>query len=250
MDFITENIKSHILLNEKVKNDDEKVFVPGWNYRNLLPTEISDQIENEIQESISEKYSALKFKCLDIGCGGGLLTESLARLPVVESVKGVDMTPAVIQVANEHIEMDPILTEKLSYQLISLDDIPKHETYDIVTCMEMLEHVEYPSVVLKKALSHVNPGGYLFLSTINRDFVSWFTTIFMGEYVLKIVPLGTHTYSKYIKEQEVQEFVTRFKSEYDVIDSKGCAYLPACGWFFTNSPKIGNYMLAIRRKND
>jgi polyprenyldihydroxybenzoate methyltransferase/3-demethylubiquinol 3-O-methyltransferase len=249
MDFIVDNIRSHILVNKNAKSEDEKVFIPGWNHNNLLPTEISNQINQELGTATWDLYRQMKLNCLDIGCGGGLLSESLARLPNVEHVKGIDMTPEVIEVAKEHLKLDPILEDKLQYEFKSLDDISESETFDVVTCMEMLEHVQYPSIVLQKALSHVNPGGYLFLSTINRDFVSWFTTIFMGEHILKIVPLGTHTYSKYIKEDEIRDFVTTLK-EFEVIDSKGCAYLPAKGWFYTPTPKVGNYLMALRRKTN
>lgn len=247
MDFISDNIRDHILVNEDAKTEDEKIFIPGWNYKNLLPVEISNQIESELDNATWTKYKHMKLSCLDIGCGGGLLSESLARLPNVDHVKGIDMTPEVIAVAKQHMSLDPILEDKLDYQVTSLDDIPKNEVFDVVTCMEMLEHVEYPSVVLKTALSHVKPNGYFFLSTINRDFVSWFTTIFMGEHILNIVPLGTHTYSKYIKEEEITEFLQTIK-DFEIIDSKGCAYLPAVGWFYTSTPKIGNYMMALRRK--
>lgn len=247
MDFIGDNIRSHILVNKNAKNEDEKIFIPGWNYKNLLPREISTQIQSELDNATWSMYKDMRLNCLDIGCGGGLLSESLARLPNVQSVKGIDMTPEVISVAKEHAKLDPLLENKLEYQVTSLDDVPESETFDVVTCMEMLEHVEYPSIVLKAALSHVKPGGYLFLSTINRDFVSWFTTIFMGEHILKIVPLGTHTYSKYIKEEEIRDFVNTMK-DFEVIDAKGCAYLPAVGWFYTATPNIGNYLMALRRK--
>lgn len=249
MDFIGDNIRSHILVNKNAKSEEEKIFIPGWNYKNLLPNEVSNQIDNELNNATWRIYKDMKLNCLDIGCGGGLLSESLARLPNVRSVKGIDMTPEVISVAREHAKLDPILESKLEYQVTSLDDVPNSETFDVVTCMEMLEHVEYPSVVLKEALSHVKPGGYLFLSTINRDFVSWFTTIFMGEHILKIVPLGTHTYSKYIKEAEIEDFMTTIK-DFEVIDSKGCAYFPAVGWFYTPTPNIGNYLMALRRKKN
>lgn len=246
MDFIVDNIRSHIKVNEGVQNEDEKVFVPGWSHQNLLPSEISNQIDQELDKATLKIFNDKKLSCLDIGCGGGLLCESLARLPNVNDVTGIDMTPEVIAVAEEHLKLDPILEGKLKYKLSSLDDIPLEEKYDLVTCMEMLEHVEYPSVVLRKALSHVKPGGYLFLSTINRDFVSWFTTIFMGETILKIVPPGTHTYSKYIKEDEIRSFAEQME-EFEIIDSRGCAYLPAVGWIYTATPKIGNYLMAFKR---
>lgn len=246
MDFIGGNIKSRLPLNERVTDPEEKVFIPGWSYENLLPEDISNEIGKEINEAIRSKTEQLKLKCLDIGCGGGILSESLARLAMVESVRAIDMTPEVIEVAKQHRELDPILTDKLSYELRSLESIPAKDTYDVVTMMELLEHVEYPADVMKEAMKHVKPGGYLFVSTINRDLVSWFTTIFMGEYVLKIVPVGTHTLSKYIKETELANFIGKSK-EFKLVDAKGCAYFPAVGWFFTPTEKIGNYMLAIKR---
>lgn len=248
MDFISDNVRSHIKVNADAETDDEKLFIPGWNHENILPKEISNQINKELNDATWNMYKEMKLQCLDIGCGGGLLSESLARLPNVEKVTGIDMTPEVIEVANQHKLLDPMLSNKLEYKLTSLDDIPNSNKYDIVTCMEMLEHVDYPAIVLDKALSHVKPGGYFFLSTINRDLVSWFTTIFMGEHILKIVPLGTHTFSKYIKESEIRAFVNTLKNEFEIIDSKGCAYLPAVGWFYTPSSNIGNYMMALKRK--
>lgn len=248
MDFISDNVRSHIKVNADAETDDEKLFIPGWNHENILPKEISNQINKELDDATWNMYKEMKLQCLDIGCGGGLLSESLARLPNVEKVTGIDMTPEVIEVANQHKLLDPMLSNKLEYKLTSLDDIPNSNKYDIVTCMEMLEHVDYPAIVLDKALSHVKPGGYFFLSTINRDLVSWFTTIFMGEHILKIVPLGTHTFSKYIKESEIRAFVNTLKNEFEIIDSKGCAYLPAVGWFYTPSSNIGNYMMALKRK--
>lgn len=248
MDFISDNVRSHIKVNADAETDDEKLFIPGWNHENILPKEISNQINKELDDATWNMYKEMKLQCLDIGCGGGLLSESLARLPNVEKVTGIDMTPEVIEVANQHKLLDPMLSNKLEYKLTSLDDIPNSNKYDIVTCMEMLEHVDYPAIVLDKALSHVKPGGYFFLSTINRDLISWFTTIFMGEHILKIVPLGTHTFSKYIKESEIRAFVNTLKNEFEIIDSKGCAYLPAVGWFYTPTSNIGNYMMALKRK--
>lgn len=245
MDFIRDTLRSHILVNEGRVGDD-KLFIPGWSHQNLVPREISSEIDAQLNEVIDSKWCQMKLQCLDIGCGGGLLSESLARLDNVEHVKGIDMTPDVIKVAEQHKLLDPVLENKLSYQLTSLDDVKPAEMFDVVTCMEMLEHVEYPAVVLERALSHVKPGGYLFLSTINRDFVSWFTTIFMGEYVLGIVPKGTHTYEKYIMESEIRDFVKPLKG-FEVVGSKGCAYLPAKGWFYTPSSNVGNYMMAIKR---
>ncbi|QPG76347.1 hypothetical protein FOA43_003734 [Brettanomyces nanus] len=248
MDFINDVIKSRLSLNEAITDPEQKVFIPGWNFQNILPEEVSHEIQKEIDQATREKCGDLQLKCLDIGCGGGILSESLARLSIVESVKGIDMTPEVIQVAKLHKKLDPLLEDKLSYKVISLEHIDEKEKYDVITMMELLEHVDYPAMIVKEALSHLNPDGYLFISTINRDFVSWFTTIFMGEHVLNIVPVGTHTYGKYIKQRELKEFVDEFQKDYRVVDSKNCGYFPTVGWFFTGIENMGNYMMAIKRK--
>ncbi len=247
MDFINKTIKTSIQLNKGVTNPEQMVFIPGWNFNNLLPDDVSSAIQKEIDNSVRSKSRKLQLKCLDVGCGGGILSECLARLPMVSSVKGIDMTKNVIKVAKKHMKLDPSLEKKLSYEMTSLEHVPKTEMFDVVTMMELLEHVDYPATVVKQALSHVAPGGYLFLSTINRDFISWFTTIFMGEHVLNIVPVGTHTYSKYIKQSEIKKFMNQFRDRFKVVDLKGCAYFPAVGWFFTGIQNMGNYMMAIRR---
>lgn len=247
MDFINKTIKSRIPLNEGIADPEKQTFVPGWNFHNVLPEDVSSAIQGEIDNSVRAKCKDLHLNCLDIGCGGGILSESLARLPIVSSVKGVDMTPEVIKVANLHKKKDPILDDKLTYKVTSLEHVPDTDMFDVVTMMELLEHVDYPATVIEQAMKHVVPGGYLFVSTINRDFVSWFTTIFMGEHVLNIVPVGTHTYGKYIKQTEIRQFFKESAKDFEVLDVKGCAYFPAVGWFFTGIQNMGNYMMAIRR---
>ena len=113
---------------------------------------------------------------------GGILSESMARLSFVLSVKGIDLSADVLEAAKLHKQKDPMLKDKLSYTLNAIEDIPETERFDIVTMFEVLEHVDYPSRVLLEGLKRLESGGWLFLSTINRDFVSWFTTIFMGEH--------------------------------------------------------------------
>jgi len=247
MDFINKTIKTSIPLNKDITDPEKMVFIPGWNFNNLLPDDVSSAIQKEIDDSVRLNSQKLQLKCLDVGCGGGILSECLARLPMVSSVKGIDMTKNVIKVAKKHMKLDPSLENKLEYKMMSLEHIPKTEMFDVVTMMELLEHVDYPATVLKQALSHVAPGGYLFLSTINRDLISWFTTIFMGEHILNIVPVGTHTYSKYIKQSEIKGFMDQLKDKFKVVDVKGCAYFPAVGWFFTGVQNMGNYMMAIRK---
>lgn len=248
MDFIQQTIRDNIKINQGVEDPEQLVYIPPYD-PGLLPNEISRLIVQEQKNQIQNLYSDLELEALDIGCGGGILTESLARLNIVKKIKGIDLSTEVIEIANRHKKLDPITDSKIEYKLQALEDIPLKEMYDVVTIFEMLEHVDYPSEVLKEALKHVKPGGWIFLSTINRDFVSWFTTIFMGEHVLKIVPVGTHNLEKYIKHSEIAEWLKEHKESFELKSSKGCVYLPAKGWVFTSNPDCGNYFMAIQRTN-
>lgn len=252
MDFIQDNVRTHLTLNKPGTPEDEQIYIPPYNV-DLLPRPIKNRILLEQELKRNEILNSSKLKVLDVGCGGGILSESLARLSFIESVQGIDLSTDVLEAAKLHRAKDPLLTDskKLSYELKAIEDIPLKAEYDIITMFEMLEHVTYPSRVLIEALLRVKVGGWVFLSTINRDFVSWFTTIFMGEHILKIVPVGTHSLEKYINQQEIRQWLEEDperKESFELVDAKGCVYLPAYGWKFTSSPDIGNYFMAIQRK--
>ncbi|KAI5956845.1 COQ3 [Candida jiufengensis] len=249
MDFIYDTIQSHLKLNTNVASEEDEIYIPPFNL-DLLPTQIKNKIIEDQNLRKEQLLNITRLNVLDVGCGGGILSESMARLPFVGTVKGIDLSSDVLQAANLHKSKDPILTNKLSYELCAIEDIPKNEKFDIVTMFEVLEHVDYPSRVLQEGLERLDVGGWLFLSTINRDPISWFTTIFMGEHILKIVPVGTHTLEKYINQYEIKDWLeedsTR-KQQYQVASTKGCVYIPAYGWKFTSCPDIGNYFMAIQR---
>lgn len=236
------------IIRENVKVDTPDTYIPGFDYKNFFPQQVSQEIGNDLDLKINEKLEKCKFNVLDIGCGGGILAESLARLPVTAHVTGVDLTPEVIEVAREHSAKDPALEGKLEYRLQPLEEV--EGKYDLVTCFEMLEHVDVPSEILKHAWMKLKPQGILFLSTINRDLISWFTTIFMGEHVLKIVPVGTHHLSKYIKSSEIKEwFQENEPRRHKILDTKGVMYYPFNGWVEHDCPDVGNYFMAIKKLN-
>lgn len=252
MDFIHDNVRSHLTLNKPGTSQDEEIYIPPYNV-DLLPRPIKNRILMEQDLKRDEILNNSRLKVLDVGCGGGILSESLGRLSFIESVQGIDLSADVLEAAKLHKAKDPLFTnsKKLNYELKAIEDLPLNVEYDIITMFEMLEHVTYPSRVLIEALLRVKVGGWVFLSTINRDFVSWFTTIFMGEHVLRIVPVGTHSLDKYINQEEIKKWLeedTERKECFDVVDAKGCIYLPAYGWKFTSSPNVGNYFMAIQRK--
>ncbi|ODQ67726.1 hexaprenyldihydroxybenzoate methyltransferase mitochondrial precursor [Nadsonia fulvescens var. elongata DSM 6958] len=242
MDFIVDTIKRY---NQKL---------PGYSL-DLLPPVVKQELEWDLQDEedrlITGKNSSgeaiQKFNVLDVGCGGGILSESLARLGFISHVKGIDLSCDVLEYAKKHMNQDLTLKGKLDYHLTELEGLPKGEKYDMVTMMEMLEHVDMPAEILKQGIDRVKPGGWLFLSTINRTPISWFTTIFMGEHILKIVPTGTHTYSKYINEEELREWFEQ-QPDWELVKSAGCLYIPMVGWKLAGTSQMGNYIMALKKK--
>lgn len=240
MDFITETMEKY------------GKGVPGYSLE-LLPKEFHPVTQRR------------EMDVLDIGCGGGLLSESLARVPFVKSVLGIDVTPEVIDVAQDHKKADLILAKKLQYELANMESFdPKQRQFDVVTMFEVLEHLDSPSQGLERALSLVKPGGWMFLSTINRTMASYLSTIFLGEFVLRVVPKGTHTWSKYINESELRSYMNEnHRANWQIARLQGCVYLPTQGWLrfdpMSTQPHLkllncfigqdkGNYIMALRRK--
>lgn len=245
MDYIHEMVRGHVKLNQNAQNPEEEVYIPPFS-PDLLPSPIRRQILYEQEEKRDEILINGKLTALDVGCGGGILAESLARLRYVDHVTGIDLSTDVLDAAKVHRQGDPLLESKLTYSLQAVEDLPLDKKYDIITVFEVLEHVQYPAQFLSEILARVAPGGWVFLSTINRDWISWFTTIFMGEHVLGIVPVGTHTLEKYINEEEIRQWLEKSGTGFRVADSRGCIYLPASGWQFTPCAGVGNYFMAIQ----
>ena len=200
-----------------------------------------------------------KLKFLDIGCGGGIFAETAARLPNSESVLAIDPAPEVIAVAKRHQRSDPLLLEsnRLSYENKAIEDLPPLSTpnagYDIISVFEVIEHIQAPSSFLKTCLTHLRPGGWLIGSTIARTNASWFTTKFMAEDVLRIVPRGTHEWSQYIQPNELREWA-RAQQELDIgvgaqgWQTMGVVYLPGFGWKeVSGSEDWGNYFFGMRK---
>lgn len=177
---------------------------------------------------------------LDIGCGGGILCEAMAK--VGASVTGIDAEKEAIQTAKEHAA-----TQHLAIQYYSTPvELYQNEHYDVITCMEMLEHVENPAMVLEHCKRLLKPGGFLFLSTINRTFKAYASAIFAAEYVLNLLPRQTHDYSKFIKPSELIAIARFF--ELDLIEMKGMNYNPILGSASLSSNVGINYLLALQNR--
>ena len=191
-----------------------------------------------------------KLRYLDVGCGGGIFAESAARLPTTASVTAVDPTPEVLRIARAHAAKDPSLSPlKLKYVAGTIETLPlDSEKFDVVSLFEVIEHVDKPAEFLERCGAFVKPGGWLVMSTIARTWTSWFTTNFMAEDVLGIVPKGTHDWSKYINAEEMRAFFAQ-RPEWNRPVVMGVVYVPGLGWKeVPGSENVGNYFLAVRKE--
>ncbi|XP_014601874.1 PREDICTED: ubiquinone biosynthesis O-methyltransferase, mitochondrial isoform X1 [Polistes canadensis] len=146
-------------------------------------------------------------KILDVGCGGGILSEPLARIGA--EVTGIDTSLQLIDVAKKHALLDSDLLGKLNYVQTTVENFEKEnkEKYDAVVASEVIEHVIDPQLFLKCCSAIVKPGGSLFITTPNRTLLSWLSVIIAAEYILKYVPMGTHEWNKFISPEEVQRLL-------------------------------------------
>lgn len=170
---------------------------------------------------IDERASLAGKKVLDVGCGGGILSEAMAFRGA--SVKGIDMGEAPLSVAQLHSLESGV---DVQYQQITAEEIAEQEagSYDVVTCLEMLEHVPSPASVIEACTKLLKPGGHLFLSTINRNPKSYLFAIIGAEHILKMLPKGTHEYKKFIKPSELGNYVRQAGLE--IKELTGMTYNP------------------------
>ncbi|KAF3912096.1 hypothetical protein ABW21_db0203799 [Orbilia brochopaga] len=196
-----------------------------------------------------ESKASNGLRVLDVGCGGGIFSESIARLPETTHVFGLDPSEQVLAVARAHAKKDPTLTGKLQYINSTIEEYQPDQQVDLLTLFEVVEHVPYPAAFLQSCMRHVRPGGWIVLSTIARTWGSWFTTKLVAEDLLRIVPRGTHDWYKYINEQEMRAFFEKQPGwGAQGMLSMGCLYVPGFGWrAVKGSEHIGNYFFGVRR---
>jgi len=181
-------------------------------------------------------------KILDIGCGGGLLAEGLAKAGA--TVTGIDMAEQSLQVARLHALESQL---SIDYQCIPAEQFAQEHAaqFDVVTCLEMLEHVPDPSAIVQAAADAVKPGGYVFFSTLNRNVKSWLLGIFAAEYVLGWVPKGTHQHQKFIQPAELLRMTDAAGLEAQAMT--GMHYLPWRGFYLDNSNVDVNYIVCLHK---
>lgn len=182
-------------------------------------------------------------RALDVGCGGGILTDALARAGAIAT--GIDLSTKVLRVAQLHA-LDA-QTYNVDYREISAEALAAESpaSFDVVTCMEMLEHVPDPESVVQACAALVKPGGWVFFSTINRNPKSFVMAIVGAEYVLNMVPRGTHQYAKLIRPSELAGYCR--SAGLTVSHSRGLSYNPFTKRFWLNADTSVNYMLAAQK---
>jgi 2-polyprenyl-6-hydroxyphenyl methylase / 3-demethylubiquinone-9 3-methyltransferase len=180
---------------------------------------------------------------LDVGCGGGILSDSMARKGAL--VTGIDLSVKALRVAQLHaLEAG---TRNVTYREVSAEAIALEQpgSFDVVTCMEMLEHVPDPASVVKACSDLVKPGGWVFFSTINRNPKSFLFAIIGAEYVLQLLPKGTHEYAKMIRPSELAGFCR--SSSLELSETRGMEYNPLTRRYWLSQDTSVNYMFATRK---
>ena len=183
-------------------------------------------------------------RVLDVGCGGGILAEAIAKKGA--NVKGIDLSEKALKVAELHSLESGV---QVNYELIAAEALAAREAgqYDVVTCMEMLEHVPDPSAIVQACATLVKPGGRLFFSTLNRNPKSYLFAIIGAEYMLRLLPRGTHDYAKFIKPAELSQFARNAKLEVQAL--KGMTYNPLTKIYSLNHDTDVNYLMACSKPN-
>ncbi|MBU9578672.1 bifunctional 2-polyprenyl-6-hydroxyphenol methylase/3-demethylubiquinol 3-O-methyltransferase UbiG [Ralstonia mannitolilytica] len=184
-------------------------------------------------------------RVLDVGCGGGILSESMARAGA--TVKGIDLSRKALRVADLHGLEAGV---PVDYEEIAAETLAAREpaSFDVVTCMEMLEHVPEPASVVRACATLVKPGGHVFFSTIHRNAKAYLLAVIGAEYVLNMLPRGTHDYAKFIRPSELAAFVRSAGLQAE--EMRGLEYNPITGRYALTRDTSVNYLMATRRPAD
>jgi len=187
---------------------------------------------------IAGKVDLAGQRVLDVGCGGGILSESMARVGAL--VTGIDMGAASLKVARLHQHESNLNIDYRQTTIEALSDSDEAQ-FDIITCLEMLEHVPDPGSVIGACKNLLKPGGHLFLSTINRNPKSYLFAVIGAEYVLNLLPRGTHDYAKFIKPAEISHWLREHNLALD--DITGMTYNPIINSYRLSNDVDVNYLV-------
>lgn len=194
-------------------------------------------------EWIKEQCPLDGIQVLDVGCGGGILSDAMARSGA--RVTGIDLSSKALKVAQLHaLEAQ---TPNVQYREVSAESLAAEcpGTFDMVTCMEMLEHVPNPASVVRACASLVKPGGRVFFSTLNRNPKSFLFAIIGAEYILNLLPRGTHEYAKMIRPSELASYCRA--TDLNLLHTRGMAYNPLTKRYSLNKDTSVNYLFATQK---
>ena len=182
-------------------------------------------------------------KVLDVGCGGGILTDAMARTGA--HAMGIDLATKSLKVAQLHALEEQ--TPNVQYREVAVEALAAEQpgSFDVVTCMEMLEHVPDPSSIVRACAQLVKPGGHVFFSTLNRNAKSFLFAIVGAEYVLNMLPRGTHEYAKFIRPSELARDCREAGLEWQ--HTRGMEYNPLTRRYWLSGDTSVNYMVATQR---
>ena len=191
---------------------------------------------------IDERASLVEKNVIDVGCGGGILSESMAQRGA--HVTGIDMGAAPLKVAKLHALESGVT---VNYQKITAEEMAEKNPsqYDVVTCLEMLEHVPDPASIIAACAKMVKPGGHVFFSTINRNPKAYAFAILGAEYLLRLLPKGTHDYDKFIKPSELARWAAQ--AQLELIDLTGMTFNPITQSYKLEENVSVNYLIHCQR---
>src|SRR3989338_4808473 len=201
---------------------------------------------NPLRLQYVKKHAELREKhVLDLGCGAGILTESLAEAGAITT--GIDMSDDTIQAAKKHAELSKL---SIDYQTTNAEIFSEthQQFFDVITCMEMLEHVPDPLSIIRAIHVMLKPNGIIFFSTINRNMKSFFSAIIGAEYILNLLPKGTHHYQQFIRPSELTDWSE--KNNLLLLDLQGISYHPLKNTFsFSRSVDV-NYLMCFQKPSE
>ncbi len=201
---------------------------------------------NPLRLNYINRHAALSGKTvLDVGCGGGILSESMSTMGA--AVTGIDLSEKALQVAKLHLLESG---KQVDYRHIAVEDLAEERPghYDIISCMEMLEHVPNPGSVIESCARLLKPGGWVFFSTLNRNPKSYLFAVIGAEYILNLLPRGTHDYAKFIKPSELAQSCRN--AGLNLVGLTGMSYNPVTKVYSLGTDTSVNYVIACRKDPD